>query len=276
MSRRVHDAVARHYNSQDGIIAAKNRVVVESLSLRWRQHLTPLRVADLGVGDGALLEQLRVLPAPLVMTGLDISPAMLRIAAARVPLNAVLGSAETAADHLPAGRFDLVLAHFILAYVRPSVLLEQARRLLAPGGVLSLVSTTTEGGGPFYAALEKHFRRSRHPLRRLIGWAADRALADSHMPADFQSLQADINASGLQVLSRQTLRVPLVFDAPAAAYRFGIEEGWAANILAVPGVPLFAAKALARYGLRACDYPFTVTQVIEILDVGQAAAGAST
>lgn len=275
MSRRVHDAVALHYNSLDGIIAAKNRVVVESLSQRWCQRRMPLRVADLGVGDGALLDQLRVLPTPLVMTGLDISPAMLRIAATRVPLTPVLASADAAAAHLPAGGFDLVLAHFILAYVRPRVLLEQAGRLLAPGGVLSLVSTTTEGGDPFYAALEKHFRRSRHPLRRLIGWAADRALANSYMPADFHALRAEIDASGLQVLSRRTLRVPLVFDAPAAAYRFGIEEGWAVNILAVPGVPLFAAKALARYGLRTCDYPFMVTQVIEILDVGQA-AGAST
>jgi SAM-dependent methyltransferase len=100
------------------------------------------------------------------MTGLDVSTAMLRRAADRVPLTAVLGSAEQAASHLPAGAFDLVLAHFILAYVRPQVLLEQVRLLLAPAGVLSLTATTTEGGAPYYAALDKYFRTTRHPLKR--------------------------------------------------------------------------------------------------------------
>ena len=56
------------------------------------------------------------------------------------------------------------------------------------------------------------------------------------------------------------------------AYRFGIEEGWAVNILAVPGVPLSVAKAVARYGLRQCEYPFKVTQVIEIFEAGPAGA----
>jgi len=268
MSRRLHDAVARHYNSSDGIIGAKNRVVYEALAARFSDHSGPIRVVDLGVGDGALLEQLQALPQPLAMTGLDISSAMLRRAAERVPLSVVLGSAEEAASHLPAGAFDLVLAHFILAYVRPQALLEQVRLLLSPVGVLSLTATTTEGGAPFYEALDKYFHRTRHPLKRLIGWAADRALASSHMPSDGAELQRRIDDAGLRVLSRQTLHVPVVFETPEAAYRFGIEEGWAVNILAVPGVPLSVANAVARYGLRQCEYPFKVTQVIEIFEAG--------
>ena len=270
MSRRVHDAVARHYNSEDGIIATKNRLVVDALLRRFGDRAAPLNVVDLGVGDGALLAHLQALPQPLSMTGLDISPAMLKRAAERVPLTAVLASAEHAAAHLPAARFDLVLAHFILAYVRPPVLLAQARALLAPQGLLSLVGTTTEGGAPYYAALDKHFHRSRHPLKRAIGWAADRALARSHMPSDGLALQSDIEDAGLQVLARQTLRIPISFESPQAAYRFGIDEGWAVNILAMPGVPLPVAKSVARYGLRQCDYPFTVTQVIEIFEAGRA------
>jgi ubiquinone/menaquinone biosynthesis C-methylase UbiE len=272
MSRRVHDAVARHYNSDDGIIAAKNRIVLEALMRRFSGRETPLRVVDLGVGDGALLERLQALSPPLAMTGVDISPAMLRRAAERVPLTTVLASAEHAAAHLSAGRFDLVLAHFILAYVPAPALLAQARALLAPGGVLSVAATTTEGGAPYYATLDRHFRRARHPLKRLIGWAADRALSHSHMPADANALRRDLESAGLEVLTHQTLRFPVVFDTPQAAYRFGIEEGWAVNVLAVPGVPLPLAKAVARYGLRQCDYPFTVTQMIEIFEAGPAGA----
>ena len=267
---RLHDAVARHYNSDDRIIEAKNRIVFEALVTRFSDRAVPLRVVDLGVGDGSLLELLQRLRSPLAMTGLDVSAAMLRRATERVPLTAVLASAEEAAAHLPLGAFDLVLAHFILAYVRPQVLLEQVRALLAPGGVLSLAATTTEGGAPYYAALDTYFRSRRHPLKRLIGWAADRALANSHMPADGAELQLRIESARLRVLSRQTLRMPFEFDSPEAAYRFGIEDGWAVNILSIPGVPLSVAKAVARYGLRQCEYPFKVTQVIEIFEASPA------
>ena len=270
MSRRVHDDVAQQYNSAGGIIAAKNRAVLQSLSQRWAGRSEPLRVADLGVGDGAQLAMLGVLPMPLEMTGLDVSPAMLQLATQRVAMTAVLAPAQHAAAHLPHAVFDLVLAHFILAYVPPRALLGEVRALLAPQGVLSLATTVLEGGAPFYEALDRLFRRSRNPLRRLIAWAADRALARSHMPAGFEAMQADLQACGLRCLQRETLRMQLRFDTPEEAYRFGIEEGWAVNILAVPGVPLPLAKAIARYGLRQADYPFEVTQVIEILEVGLA------
>ena len=110
MSLRVHDDVARQYNSDDGIIAAKNQAVLEGLKQRFGPRAAALRVADLGVGDGAQLQMLTTLACPLAMTGLDVSPAMLRLAAQRVPLTAVLAPAQDAAAHLPHGAFDLVLA----------------------------------------------------------------------------------------------------------------------------------------------------------------------
>lgn len=270
MNRRVHDAVAAGYNSGSGIIAEKNRQVATYLAQRLGQRTGPLAVADLGVGDGAMLAQLAALGWPMTMTGLDISPAMLRLAAARVPLTTVHAPAQRAREVLPAGAFDLLLAHFILAYVDRRTLLEQARELLAPGGVLSLVSTTEEGGSPFYEGLERHFRSARHPLKRALAWVCDRALAQSHVPVCFADLEADIAAAGLVILRRETMREHITFDSAAAAYRFGIEEGWAANFLAMPLVPVRAAQAFARWGTRQADYPFSFTHVIEILEIGVA------
>ena len=268
MSRRVHDAVARGYNSDSGIIAEKNRRVAASLALRLAARAGSIDTVDLGVGDGAMLAQLRDLGIPSRMTGLDVSPEMLRIAAARVPVKPVEAPAERALQVLPAGAFDLVLAHFIFAYVERRTLLEQARALLAPRGVLSLVTTTEEGGAPFHAGLKRHFRDSRHPLKRAIAWAADRALAGSNVPATFADLERDIASAGMQVLRRETMRVPIVFAGPDDAYRFGIEEGWAANILAMPGVPLPLARRIARWGVRQAGYPFNFTHVVEMLEIG--------
>jgi SAM-dependent methyltransferase len=272
MSRRVHDAVAAGYNSGSGIIAEKNRQVAVNLAQRFEAHPGPLAVADLGVGDGAMLAQLAARGLPLRMTGLDVSPAMLRLAAARVPLTPVHAPAQRAREVLPAAAFDLVLAHFILAYVERGTLLAQARELLAPGGVLSLVSTTEEGGAPFYEGLERHFRATRNPLKRALAWVCDRALAQSNVPTSFAVLEADIAAAGLVILRRDTMRQHITFDDAAAAYRFGIEEGWAANFLAMPGVPVRAAQAFARWGTRQASYPFSFTHVIEILEIGVAAA----
>lgn len=270
MSRRVHDAVARGYNSSEGIIAAKNKIVGQALRERWAERRDELRVADLGVGDGALLEQMQAMQVPLRMTGLDVSPAMLRLAAGRVPMTPVQGYAEHALKYLAAGQFDLVLAHFILAYVPRPALLAQARGLLAPGGVLSIVTSTKEGGAPFFEVLDRRFRGSGNPLRWFIGWAADRALARSTVPGDFAEMAVDIQAAELVVLSRRTLRTTKVFNNPEEAYRFGVDEGWGAGFLAVTGLPMGIVRAVARWGVDQCDYPFKFTHVTEIVEVGRA------
>jgi SAM-dependent methyltransferase len=273
MSRRVHDAVARGYNSASGIIAEKNRRVAASLAHRLAARAGSIDTVDLGVGDGAMLLQLRDLGIPSRMTGLDVSPAMLRIATARVPVDPVEAPAERALQVLPAGAYDLVLAHFIFAYVDRPTLLEQARALLAPRGVLSLVTTTEEGGAPFHAGLQRHFRGARHPLKRAIAWAADRALAGSNVPKSFADLERDIASAGMLVLRRETMCVPVTFAGPDDAYRFGIEEGWAANILDMPGVPLDLARRIAKWGVRQAGYPFNFTHVIEMLEIGAAPIG---
>lgn len=273
---RLHDAVAAGYNSGSGIIAEKNREVATSLGERLRHHAGPLEVVDLGVGDGGMLAALASLDLSMTLTGLDVSAAMLQRAATRIPLATVHAPAQRAAEVLPAHAFDLVLAHFILAYVERRTLLEQARELLAPGGVLSLVTTTEEGGGPFFEGLDRFFLRSRNPLKRLIGKVCQRAIAQSHVPKSFDVLEAEIHAAGLVVLRRETMRQHVSFEDAAAAYRFGIEEGWAANFLATPGVPVPAAKAIARWGTRQATYPFSFTHVIEMLEIGVAPARAET
>ena len=270
MRRRVHDAVARGYNSTEGIIAAKNEIVGQALRERWAKRRDQLRVADLGVGDGALLERMQAMEVPLRMTGLDVSPAMLRLAASRVPMTAVQGYAEHALRYLAAGQFDLVLAHFILAYVPRPALLEQARGLLAPGGVLSIVTSTKEGGAPFFELLDRRFRGQGNPLRRFIGWAADRALARSTVPGDFAEIAADIKAADLVVLSRRTLRSTKVFNTPDEAYRFGVDAGWGAGFFAVLGLPMGIGRSIARWGVNQCDYPFKFTHVTEIIEIGRA------
>jgi ubiquinone/menaquinone biosynthesis C-methylase UbiE len=101
------------------------------------------RLLDVATGTGAMLSAVtRVSAPPRHATGLDSSPQML----ARVPLLPLgwqLICANAAVMPFPDGSFDRVsvayLLHLLDAGVRESVLAE-ARRVLAPGGLLGTVT----------------------------------------------------------------------------------------------------------------------------------------
>ncbi|MDT8998615.1 class I SAM-dependent methyltransferase [Paucibacter sp. APW11] len=270
---RVHDFVAQGYNSHSGIIARKNRIAFDALAEHWRGHRAPLKVLDLGVGDGALLAQLQTLPLNWEMTGLDISPAMLDCAAARVPMKRVLAPVEQAAAHLPASHFDLVLGHYVLAYVALPTLLDQAKQLLAPGGVFSLATSTLTGAKPLFLQLEQFRQDSRLPWRRWMARAIERALDSTSIPPTYAELEQQIEAAGLRVQQRQTLSEPLVFNSAEDAFDFFIRQGWGASLLAGFGrLPLACSRALVYLGLCDYTYPICWTHHTEVLQIVRADA----
>lgn len=273
---RIHDAVAQGYNSQSGIIGRKNDTVLHMLAQRLHELGTgrgdddavPLDVLDLGVGDGALLAQLQCLQHPLRFTGLDISPAMLAAASARLPLRVVLAAAQDAEHHLQAQSFDWVLAHFILAYVPLSDVLQQARKLLRPGGVLSLVSSTHVGSSPLLVESRRCFELSPWPWKRWVGRAIEHALKASHVPRALDDIKQACLAQGMRVERGYTLRDPVCFEDAQEAYRFCITEGWGVNILAqCPQLPAPLTKALLLWGMRQFRYPLCWQHTTEVLEI---------
>ncbi|MFE5742315.1 class I SAM-dependent methyltransferase [Streptomyces celluloflavus] len=106
-----------------------------------------LRVLDVGLGQGT--QALRLARAGHEVTGLESDPQMM--AAARAALSEEPAGIqdrvrlmdgdgrETGAHFLP-GSFDIVLCHGVLMYVaEPDPMLAGLARVLAPGGLLSLV-----------------------------------------------------------------------------------------------------------------------------------------
>jgi ArsR family transcriptional regulator len=119
------------------------------------------RLLDAGTGTGRMLELLAGSAARAV--GLDRSAEMLRIA--RIKLDAAglsgvdLHLGDILAAPFPDATFDTLVLHQVLHYLdRPEVALEQAARLLAPGGQLLVV----DYGPHEVEALAQQFRH-RHP-----------------------------------------------------------------------------------------------------------------
>lgn len=109
--------------------------------------LRRLRVLDIGPGQGT--QALRLARAGHLVTGLESDPAML--AALRAALDGepadvrdrftvVPGDGRETGRHFGPACFDVVLCHGVLMYVPdPEPMLAGLARVLAPGGLLSLV-----------------------------------------------------------------------------------------------------------------------------------------
>ncbi|WP_431968997.1 class I SAM-dependent methyltransferase [Actinacidiphila sp. bgisy160] len=106
-----------------------------------------LRILDVGPGQGT--QALRLARAGHLVTGLEADPemaAVLREAVAAEPegirerITLVEGDGRETGRYFGPGSFDVVLCHGVLMYVpEPDALVAGLARVLAPGGLLSLL-----------------------------------------------------------------------------------------------------------------------------------------
>ena len=112
-----------------------------------------LRVLDVGIGQGT--QALRLARLGHQVTGVEQDPVMIaaaREALAREPegirerVRLVQGDGQDTGVHFLPGSFDLVLCHGVLMYVEePDPLVAGLARMLAPGGLLSLLVRNGDG-----------------------------------------------------------------------------------------------------------------------------------
>ncbi len=106
-----------------------------------------LRILDVGMGQGT--QALRLARAGHTVTGLEADAEMLRTArealatepaGIRERVRLIEGDGRETGVHFLPGSFDVVLCHGVLMYVEePDAMLAGLARMLAPGGLLSLV-----------------------------------------------------------------------------------------------------------------------------------------
>ncbi|MEV8564313.1 methyltransferase domain-containing protein [Streptomyces sp. NPDC051322] len=106
-----------------------------------------LRILDVGTGQGT--QALRLARAGHTVTGLESDPEMLKVArdalatepeGIRERVRLLDGDGRETGAHFLPGSFDVVLCHGVLMYVEePDAMLAGLARMLAPGGLLSLL-----------------------------------------------------------------------------------------------------------------------------------------
>jgi ubiquinone/menaquinone biosynthesis C-methylase UbiE len=145
------------------------------------------RVLEVAVGTG---RSLPYYPAGAMVTGIELSPAMLAIARQRAAdLGRDVDLREGDAEHLPFvdASFDTVACALALCTIpSPAAALGEMRRVLVPGGRLLLLDHTGSTWPPVYAlqwliervtarAAGEHFTRRQLPLVTAAGFRIEKA-----------------------------------------------------------------------------------------------------
>lgn len=261
---RLYDYVSSSYDEADRIVRPKQRVALDQIRAHCAVPGTGLRVLDLGTGDAAFLALLHEAFPEARLTGLDLSPGMLARGRERVEFEGVVSDIAHAGRALPGRRFELVVAHFVLAYVGLDGLFAPARALVAPGGFLSVVSTTNESAETLRRQIDA-LENSLNPFKRIVAGAARRGIARSRTPRNLEEVDAAGERHGFRRVERGRIEIPIELADADEAFRFGVQSGMCANALDVPGVPVPVALAGARAALRCFDYPYRGTLVIEVV-----------
>jgi ubiquinone/menaquinone biosynthesis C-methylase UbiE len=93
------------------------------------------KAIDLGCGVGYLAIDLAARAPELSVTGIDLSPAMLRLASAGSQARVKFGQADATRIPVADGSFDLVISSFSLHHWKdPIAVLDEIDRVLRPGG----------------------------------------------------------------------------------------------------------------------------------------------
>lgn len=176
--RRVWNTMASRY---DGQMALLEKVQFGG-GREWLGARARGRVLEVAVGTGRSLPHY---PADVRLTGVDLSPAMLDIAARRAAgLNRTIDLREGDAEHLSfdGASFDTVVCALSLCSIpRPGRAIDEMRRVLVPGGRLLLLDHVASTWPPVRVAqrlLERvtvpaageHFTRRQLPLVAAAGF----------------------------------------------------------------------------------------------------------
>ncbi|MGO9544962.1 MAG: class I SAM-dependent methyltransferase [Rhodomicrobium sp.] len=193
--RKAYRAWAPVYDYSFGLVAGPGRRLAVSMLNKMQG-----RVLEIGVGTGLSLPRYK---PGLEITGIDLSPDMLAIAAARIERHALSAVTLTVMD---ASRlafedesFDAVAAMYVMTVVPdPAAVMAEIRRVLRPGGTAIAVNHFSREKG-VRAAAERGLARFSHRL----GWHPVFPLGNVTQAPGFRLAEtADLPPFGLFTLLR--------------------------------------------------------------------------
>lgn len=263
----MYNHIAAQYDTanQFGSISLSHSCAIDQLKKTTLGQIPHMKVLDLGVGDGAFLKKLSPYIPTADFTGIDVSKEMLKRAQLALPLITIETSAAQASQHIPHHSQDLVLAHFINAYIPIDTLFNQASLLARANGYFSIITTTYDS----FPVAQKHladFIAKDSILSSIVGHYYKAIVKNTTVAASEQELLAAFSKHHFQVIDHQRLTLPITLNTIDELALFGIEGTWFLNTLSIRMLPKnFLIQRLKRLFSKIFTFPYHDTHVIDVV-----------
>ena len=263
----MYNDIADNYGTANrfGSISVSHECAINQIKEAHLSFKPKYKVLDLGVGDGTFLHKLQELIPDPKFTGIDISSEMLRHAKNTLPLTTIETSATEASLYLPHHSQDLVLAHFINAYIPIEKLFTQANLLTRSNGNFSII-TTTYDSFPNAQRQLADFVSQETILSRIVGHYYKAIVKNTTVAAGEDELMTALAAHQFEVISHQRLSIPITLNNIDELALFGIEGTWFLNSLSIRMLPKnFLLQRLKRLFSKIFTFPYKDTHIIDVV-----------
>ncbi len=263
----MYNNIASHYATANrfGSISISHECAINQITQAHLGTKPHFKVLDFGVGDGTFLQKLRSHIPQSTFTGIDISAEMLKQAKTVLPLTTIETSATEASHYLPAHSQDLVLAHFINAYIPIEKLFNQARLLTRANGYFSLITTTYDSFPNAQRQLAE-FVSKESILSRIVGHYYKAIVKNTTVAASEDELMNAFAQHQFEVICHQRLSIPITLNNIDELALFGIEGTWFLNSLSIRMLPKhFLLQRLKRLFSKIFMFPYKDTHVIDVV-----------
>lgn len=260
---KLYDKIAETYNqkaSADVLSEANNA----AFSLITQHAKQPSSILGLGIGDGVCMLPYREYYPNAKLYGLDVSENMLKKAKQLLNCGVFHGDISQTSSLINNDKFDLILAHFVSAYVPVATSLHECKNVLTEGGLVSVVTNTTTSFSKMQEVLTK-LAKSNNPFNRLVNFHVKQALKTIYVPHDAAHLKQIFESSGMQLRELKLVDIQIDLKTEKEVFEFFIDGGWFASGLVHPLLPkCFFHKIVKRLIHEHVHLPYQDTMKVVI------------
>lgn len=264
----MYNQIASQYTVADrfGSITQSHAAAIQQIAAAKLGSFLHYKVLDLGVGDAGFIKKVAEHFDDAVYTGIDLSSEMLAQAKQHMPeLICIEGKIEEVDHLLPFHSQDLVLAHFINAYIPVDVLFERAAQMLRSNGYFSLI-TTTYDSFPVAQQYLAEFIAHQSLLGGVVGHYYKSLVKQTTVAVNLQALLGAFEAHQFEVMTHQRLTLPIALKDAQELENFGIAGTWWLNVLNVHLLPQkLMLKSLRHVWEKIFTFPYEDTHVIDVV-----------
>ncbi len=265
--KAMYNALANHYSVADyfGSISKSHECAISQIRDENLGSKPNFRVLDFGVGDGSFLKKIEPIMPQAEFTGIDVSIEMLRRAKQKLCLKAIEANATDASRYLPAHSQDLVLAHFINAYIPINALFNQARLLTRANGYFSLITTTYESF-PLAQEYLANFISNDTLLSTIVGHYYKTIVKNTTVASGQEELINAFHTHEFDVVHHERIHIPITLNNIDELAAFGIDGTWFLNSLSIRMLPKsFLLERLKRLFTKIFSFPYHDTHIIDVV-----------